>query len=68
MWVMVVGIFQYSFINIIRFFFLVFRNVLNAYRLAINGAIDPLDENAAKDRCGPETDPLQGLISQPTPH
>eukprot|EP00959_Pyramimonas_sp_CCMP1952_P187274 3915865-Pyramimonas_sp.AAC.1 len=37
----------------VRFVFLVFRNILNAYRLALYGHVDPLDDVAAHDRCGP---------------
>eukprot|EP00240_Pyramimonas_obovata_P003457 CAMPEP_0118927134 /NCGR_PEP_ID=MMETSP1169-20130426/4673_1 /TAXON_ID=36882 /ORGANISM="Pyramimonas obovata, Strain CCMP722" /LENGTH=847 /DNA_ID=CAMNT_0006868835 /DNA_START=137 /DNA_END=2680 /DNA_ORIENTATION=- len=50
-WIMIVGLFQFSIINMIRFIFLVFRNILNAYRLAIHGHVDPLDSVDVKDRC-----------------
>eukprot|EP00242_Pyramimonas_sp_CCMP2087_P014789 CAMPEP_0198206924 /NCGR_PEP_ID=MMETSP1445-20131203/10438_1 /TAXON_ID=36898 /ORGANISM="Pyramimonas sp., Strain CCMP2087" /LENGTH=853 /DNA_ID=CAMNT_0043879791 /DNA_START=368 /DNA_END=2929 /DNA_ORIENTATION=+ len=48
---MIRGIFELSVFNFVRFVFLVFRNILNAYRLALYGEIDPLDDVAAKDRC-----------------
>jgi hypothetical protein len=41
--IMIRGIFELSVLNIIKFIFLAFRNVLNAYRLALYGEVDPLD-------------------------
>jgi len=49
--IMIRGIFEFSVLNIIKFIFLAFRNVLNAYRLALYGEVDPLDSVVTQERC-----------------
>eukprot|EP00238_Polyblepharides_amylifera_P003874 CAMPEP_0196588998 /NCGR_PEP_ID=MMETSP1081-20130531/62354_1 /TAXON_ID=36882 /ORGANISM="Pyramimonas amylifera, Strain CCMP720" /LENGTH=792 /DNA_ID=CAMNT_0041911665 /DNA_START=342 /DNA_END=2720 /DNA_ORIENTATION=+ len=50
-YVMIKGMLELSVVNSIKFFFLFARNVLNAYRLALYGAVDPLDNVDTHDRC-----------------